>query len=297
MNREYLLFVIAVLGLVLACQVTPGLAQIPGNDGRPPRATDQELPEQPEFEEPEEEAEEIETDRDSFTPATTIVRPGRLLMEAAYSFIDNRNVKETHSYPELLFRYGLNEVVELRLGWNSEIGGAGSPVSGNTPSGLDVASGELEEEARLLYGTKLYLTGQTGWTPTSSFILQGFTPTYGESNHTDVSATYVFGWTLPSEAQLDFAARYGTGRLEEDEFNTWEPSAVYKFPLSERAKAHVEYFGVFTEGREEETTLHFFSPGAHYLITPDLEIGLRVGWGLNEQSPNFFANAGFGWLF
>ena len=33
-----------------------------------------------------------------------------------------------------------------------------------------------------------------------------------------------------------------------------------------------------------------FSPGVHYLITRDLEIGVRVGWGLNRQSPNFFSN-------
>ena len=30
-------------------------------------------------------------------------------MESAYSFLDNGGVKETHSFPELLFRYGLTE--------------------------------------------------------------------------------------------------------------------------------------------------------------------------------------------
>ncbi len=62
------------------------------------------------------ERDEIETDRDSFTPATTIAGWRRLIVESAYSFIDNRGVKETHSYPELLLRYGLTERLELRLG-------------------------------------------------------------------------------------------------------------------------------------------------------------------------------------
>ena len=60
--------------------------------------------------------EAIETDRDSFTPATTTVGACRTVVEAAYSFIDNRRVKETHSYPELLVRFGVDEDIELRLG-------------------------------------------------------------------------------------------------------------------------------------------------------------------------------------
>jgi hypothetical protein len=49
--------------------------------------------------EPGREPDEIETDRDSFTPATTTAGRGRLVTEFAYSFIDNRTVKETHSVP------------------------------------------------------------------------------------------------------------------------------------------------------------------------------------------------------
>ena len=35
--------------------------------------------------------------------------------------------------------------------------------------------------------------------------------------------------------------------------------------------------------------------GTHYLLTPNLEIGVRVGWGLNQDAANFFANTGVGW--
>ncbi len=72
---------------------------------------------------------------------------------------------------------------------------------------------------------------------------------------------------------------------------------MIKVPLGERWKAHVEYFGIFSEGREVETSQQFFSPGTHYLITPNLEVGCRVGWGLNDESPNFFSNVGFGWRY
>jgi hypothetical protein len=60
---------------------------------------------------------------------------------------------------------------------------------------------------------------------------------------------------------------------------------------------HAEYFSIFSTDKAEEFTRHFFSPGAHYLITPDVEVGVRVGWGLNDQSTRFFTNVGFGWRF
>ncbi len=255
-----------------------------------PRPFGEEEPEESEAEE------ELETDRDSFTPATSIVRRGGLLVESAYSFIDNRRAAETHSYPELLVRYGWRENVELRLGWNYEIGGAGNPVSGNI-SDFEETEGELEEEAKLLYGAKFFLNEQRGWTPRSSFIIQGFSPTFGESNQTTISATPVIGWSLRNGWSWDSALRYGTSAFEEDHFNVWAPSTVLKIPLTERLKAHVEYFGALTEGRERETTQHFFSPGAHILVTPRIELGIRVGWGLNDQSANFFSNAGVGWMF
>lgn len=242
------------------------------------------------------ESKEIETDRDSFTPSTSTVERGRWVLESAYSFIDNRRVYETHSFPEIVLRHGINEIMELRLGWNYEVGGAGSPISGNLPS-VEPEESKLERESRMLYGTKVLVSDQRGILPQSSFILQGLTPTYGEVNATQMSATYVFGWTLRNSWVLDFATKYGTGILEEDHFNTWSPSTVIKVPVGERWKVHAEYFGVFTDGRAKETTQHFFSPGAHYLISKNFEIGSRVGWGLNDQSPNSFLNVGFGWQY
>jgi hypothetical protein len=250
--------------------------------------------EQPEYEE--EEEDEIETDRDSFTPATTTTAPGRLIVESAYSFIDNKNVPETHSLPELLMRYGVNDWLELRFGWNYEIGGAGSPISGSVPGDFEPEP-EIEEEHRLLYGLKGWLSEQDGWRPQSVVIVQGFTPTGGENLKSQFSAGYAFGWTLDNRWVWDTSIRYSTSQEGDDDFSVWAPSTVLKIPLGERWKGHVEYFGIFTAGREDESQQHYVSPGVHYLITPDLEIGTRVGWGINEQAANFFANAGFGWRY
>jgi hypothetical protein len=266
----------------------------------------------PESERPERERgseERIETDRDSFTPTTRTAGKNRLIVESAYTFEDHRRAKETHSFPELLLRYGLTERLELRLGWNYEVGGEGSTVSpsggegddfsgpraAGGPDGTDAAS--LSREHRLSYGLKTLLTEQDAWVPQSSAILQGSTPTGGEATATQLTATYVVGWELENGWDLDAAIRYATSSEEGDRFGVWAPSVVLRVPVGERVNVHAEYFGLFSRDKAEDFVRHFFSPGVHYLITPDFEVGVRVGWGLNDQSSRFFTNVGLGLRF
>jgi hypothetical protein len=237
--------------------------------------------------------EEIETDRDSFTPATSLAGQNQWIFESAYSFIDNRRVFDTHSLPELLVRRGVTERMEVRFGTNYEVGGAGNPISANIADDLPDEP-VLEEETNISYGLKYGLTNQSHWIPKSSLLVTGFTPVAGEANRTEMSVGYVGGWTFANRWLLDAGMRYSTGSFDNDRFNIWAPSTVLKMPVSERWKTHIEYFGIFSDGRERETVQHFISPGAHYLIRPNLEVGSRFGWGLSDDSPDFFINLGGG---
>ncbi len=235
----------------------------------------------------------IETDRDAFTPVMTTAGRNRLISESSYSFIDNRSAPDTHSFPELLVRYGALRNLELRLGWNYEVGGGGNVVSGNE-SAESVDTPHLTREHRVLYGLKVQVTEQDAWMPASIAILQGFTPTGGEATASQLNAAYAFGWRLPNRWRFDSSIRFTTDSDSGQRFQVWAPSTVLRVPIGERFQVHAEYFGLFSENRQENFVRHFFSPGAHYLITPNLEVGLRVGWGLNEQAARFFSNVGFG---
>lgn len=235
----------------------------------------------------------LETDRDSFTPATSLVGRQRSMIEMSHSYIDNRSAADSHSFPELLVRYGVTERFELRLGANYEAGGGGS-VSGSDASGEEEELPGLVEEARILYGVKTQLTNQRGWLPQSATILQAATPTAGPETATQFTAAYVAGWTLPNDWMFDAAIRYGASSEEDDHFNQWAPSVVLKVPVHERWNAHVEYFGIFTQNRADELQIQYLSPGLHYLITPDCEIGFRVGWGVSDDAANLFSNLGLG---
>jgi len=243
------------------------------------------------------ESEPIETDRDSFTPATVTAPQGRLIVESGYSFIDNRTVPETHSLPELIARYGVTEWLELRLGSNYEVGGESNSISGGAGGEGDFDSAEIQTEARITYGLKAALTEQDGWLPRSIAIVQAGTPTSGAETATHLVATYAWGWELAPGWLWDSAIRYGDGAAEEDDFNRWAPSTVLKVEVAEQVNAHLEYFGIFTDGRADELSQSYLSPGIHYLVTPDLEVGVRVGWGLGADAANFFSNVGVGLQF
>jgi lipopolysaccharide assembly outer membrane protein LptD (OstA) len=304
----FLAWTVLVSGSPLAAQpptVVPEPAPVE-RPGRPSETNSRERTEaepenesDPETESESKERDEIETDRDSFTPAVSTAGPGRLIVESAYSFIDNRSVKETHSFPELLLRYGLIDGLELRLGWNYEVGGAGNETSGSGSGSEEdfFMPGRLERESNVAYGLKFQMNRQRNWIPASVVILQGGTPTSGPANDSQLTATYALGWQFLRRWKFDAAIRYRTDSEEEDHFNLWAPSAVLKVPLGERIAAHAEYFGIFSQGKEGDFVRHFISPGVHYLITDNLEVGVRVGWGLNDQSAPFFTNAGFGLRF
>lgn len=238
--------------------------------------------------------EEVVTDRDSFTPATTVVSRGRTVLEWSYSFIDNPTGADTHSFPEILTRIGITERMEVCLGWNYEIGGGGFVSNVGSPDEEELPGGEKIEEGDFLYGLKVLLTQQNDWLPQSALIIQANTPTTGPENATQLTTGYVFGWTFPNKWVLDSSLRYSPASEEGDHFNQWAPSIVLKVPVGEKWKAHVEYFGIFSDDRENEQCSQYFSPGIHYLLTRDFEIGLRTGWGLGQDSADFFSNIGAG---
>ena len=128
-------------------------------------------------------------------------------------------------------------------------------------------------------------------------IVQGLTPTGGDATATQVRATYAFGWRLPNRWRIDSALLITTESDNGNRFEVWAPSTVLRVPLGERFQVHAEYFSQISQGRQSDFSRHFFSPEMHYLLTPNLEVGLRVGWGLNEQTARFFSNVGFGWRF
>jgi hypothetical protein len=239
---------------------------------------------------------ELHTDRDAFTPATKTVDAGRMLTEISYVWIDNRGTPATNSFPELLVRLGANDWFEWRLGFNYEEGSGSSVVSavevGEAPLGEQAGT-----EANMLYGFKLNVSDQQGWIPRSCVMLEAFTPVAGETWGTEPVATYAFGWELPEEWRFDTAIRYAFADSEEGRFDRWMPSAVLRIPVTQRFEVHAEWFGSWSEGLADDTVRPFAGPGTHLMLTPNLEVGCRMGWGLTRDAAGYFVDSGMAWLF
>lgn len=242
------------------------------------------------------EFQELNTDRDAFTPATTTAQAGTVLTEASYVWIDNRGLPATNSFPELLVRIGARERLEWRFGFNYEQNSGGSVVAavevGEPPRG-DTGG----EEANLLYGVKVRVTDQAGWLPRSAAIVEAFTPVAGDIWGTEPSATYAFGWELPAEWRFDTAIRYARAESVEGWFDRWMPSTVLRIPVTERLEVHAEWFGSWTQGLADDTVQPFAGPGTHFMLTPTFEIGCRMGWGLTRDAAGYFVDTGVGWRF
>lgn len=234
--------------------------------------------------------EEMQTDRDTYSFAPTTAGAGLTITEMSYSFIDNRRGPEAHSFPELLVRRGIGDRFELRLGFNYEAGGPGL-VSGTEVGGEDLVP---EYESRMLYGAKVETSDQEGWIPVSALVIQGFTPVYGPTKQSTMMVGEAWSWRFGDGWEWRSAMRYGTGWAEADAFDQWSPSTALRIPVGERWNVHAEYFGIMSSGKEKPIDLQYGSIGGHVLLTEDFELGLRVGWGLNDTSPDFFSNLGVG---
>jgi hypothetical protein len=233
----------------------------------------------------------IQPDRDAFTPSTSIAGQGRLIGEASYSFINFRDGTTSHSFPELLVRYGLLPRFEVRLGWNADIGWHAGDIS-STTGHSEAAGVGVAHEYQISYGLKAIITQQQQLIPQSALIVQGLTPTGGDFHTSQLMATYVIGWMLPMGFRANAAIRYNYGLEAGDHFSIWAPSALLRVPLGQSLSVQGEYFGVFANGLNAKG-VNYASGGAHYLLSQNCEIGARVGFGLNEQAARFFVNAGF----
>jgi hypothetical protein len=72
---------------------------------------------------------------------------------------------------------------------------------------------------------------------------------------------------------------------------------VLDVPITERWETHWEYISAFSSGREAEFNRHLLDVGLTHLLTDNIEIGTRIGFGLNRQTPKFLVNVGGGFRF
>ncbi|MGI9455871.1 MAG: transporter [Aeoliella sp.] len=244
--------------------------------------------------------ERIETERHDFTQSTTTVGRGVVQVEAGYSYFykdEHGEIEETHATPEMLWRIGLSEDIELRLRWN---------YGWRLVDDVEEKNGAQD----LTWSLKLGMTEQDCGLPESALEIRSTAPTGGNSWSTDrveFGLDYIYGWQLTESLTLTGSTGFGTDGLGDfslvpddpagDRFTVWSQSAALGKELSERTTMYAEYFGIFSHARSEDISLNFFNIGIDYYLTHNWVIDVRAGVGLSPDSEDFFGGVGGAYRF
>ena len=231
----------------------------------------------------------METDRPDFTEGTQTVTPGHFQLESGYTYTrdDEAGVEiDDHTFPELLWRIGVVEDLELRVGWNgwslTKIRQQGSSV--NEDGATDIS-----------LGIKHRMYKQDGLVPNFGFIAELGLPT-GASNKTadDVEPKLGLLWAYDVaentavSGNLNFAGPIDNGT------RYFEPSASLSLAqgLTDEVGGYIEYFGFYPNNDTAASSTHFLNGGFTYLVTENFQLDMRVGAGLNKEAEDFFAGSG-----
>jgi Putative MetA-pathway of phenol degradation len=247
---------------------------------------------------------QINTDRPTFTPANTVVPRGRVQFESGFTF-DYQQTATTRSpaydFPELAMRVGIAKRVEFRTFWFGQTYSQILSRSGGPPTQLNGPSDmEIGFKWQLIEGNKDKL-----WIPTTALITSVYAPTGGtspfSSENVDPYINLIYGWT-PNE-KLTIAG--STGYLERrehfaprpsrrsDSFERYHQSLVAFYSVGDRTTLFYEWYILMPTGAPENRVLSYMDGGVIYHPTPNTQIDVRVGFGLNGNPQEIFTGTGF----
>ncbi len=244
----------------------------------------------------------IATDRPGFSDNAGLVPRGRNQFEMGYTFTYDREDDDrliSHTFPELLYRTGLTDYLELRIAWT---GGTliETLTEITTPAGRRVSKEDHSDGYRdMSLGAKVpILRGQQNL-PNVSAIYTMSMPT-GNSTHStnDVSYELKFPWNYPLADRLTI---YGSalGRVLNSPDGHFYQTAVTTaagYRVMDDLTLYLEYFGVYPFTKESDCA-HILSAGPIIHLADNVSLDLRAGLGLNEEAPDFQASIGFGFRF
>jgi len=225
-------------------------------------------------------ADDLVGDRPDFTESALAVAPGRVQIEAGAT-LETNDLSDTWSVGEILVRYGLKPGTEFRLVLPSLID-------------IDFEDGGFEDfrgADNAALGLKQELATGDGSSPQVAVLTHVTLPTGDE----DVVAADT-AWDLVLAAEWELHERIGLGMNlggelvfnEDTESQQWVSAAI-GLGVTDRLGAFVEGY-VFTEELDEFTSA--MDLGATYLVTEDLQLDVRVGFGLGDNEDQLYYGAG-----
>ncbi|MCP4975833.1 MAG: transporter [Maribacter sp.] len=225
------------------------------------------------------------TDRPDATESPNVVPKGFLQVETgAYheSFEESGLKTDRNILNTTLFRYGLLDNLELRLGWDfiDETNYINNIKSDNRLSGF----------SPLLLGMKVSITKEKNCWPEIGLIGQLQLPfTAGDDfkpKTTGSNFIFAFSHTLNDKSNLSYnlGAEWG----DESSEMGYIYSTSYGYSISERFGAYIEVYGNIGEISNSN---HFFDTGVTYLLKSNIQLDATIGRSI-DQGQDILLSAG-----
>src|SRR6516162_2656549 len=234
--------------------------------------------------------ERLDADRPHFPEATTTVGKGRAILESGYTFTQKGDSFLSHSGPEALLRVGMfADWFEFRIGQNF--------LHQRQTAGVTTTASGAQD---LYLGVKLGLTEQHGWLPATVVIPQMTVPT----GSAEVTARKVlpgvnvdFGWEVIKDLfniELLIANNFVQDDLGISSHHELATGLTSVFQLTKKLEIFAEWDAFYpTGGLGSAAPRNYAVTGLVYFVTPDLQLDMRAGVGLNHAANDFLAGVGF----
>ncbi|WP_340076035.1 transporter [Leptobacterium sp. I13] len=225
------------------------------------------------------------TDRPDQTESPTLVPKGYLQVETGAFYEDNGDgvfKEKTMTYNTTLFRYGLLDNLELRLG--ADFARVTTEINGIKLS--DVANGL----SPLLLGLKIGITEEKGTLPEIGLLGALFLPFSAGDDFrpatTGADIRLAFAHTLSEKSSLSYnlGAQWGNDSPEVAYIYT----LAYGYSLTDKLGLYAELYGDFPENG---TANHFWDAGMTYLLSDNIQLDATIGTGINNDQ-NILLSAG-----
>lgn len=227
----------------------------------------------------------LNTDRPDFTEGTSTLPQGHYQLEGGYTFT-RLGEEDSSSLGELLLRIGTGERVEARLGFGSysRVDTGFSTLSGYEDPAIGVKIRLTPEDPNLLPPGR----------PQLALLLATSIPVGSDDLTADEwqpEGKLALAWDLNDWLSLSSNLIYGYPSDGDERFHQLGATLSTAFSLTGRLGAYVEAFGFNKESLNGSSTT-YLNGGLTFGISNDVQLDIRVGAGLDDPSPNWFAGAG-----
>jgi hypothetical protein len=237
------------------------------------------------------EEEHLDADRPHFPEATTTVGKGRAILESGYTFTKKGDSFLSHTVPEALLRVGMfADWFEFRIGQDTL----------HQRQTVDEVTTTASGAKDLYLGVKLALTEQKGWLPATVVIPQMTVPT----GSAGVTAGRVlpgvnvdFGWEVIKDVfniELLIANNFVQDDLGGGSHHELATGLTAAFQLTKKLEFFAEWDAFYPAGGVGSAAPRNYAvAGLVYFVTPDFQLDMRAGVGLNHASNDFLTGVGF----